>query len=326
MKFKSLIWRALLALTLFYLNPAFAATTAGVIELIEGDVKITRSDNAVLEPIVGDSVEEGDSVVTGANGELHVVMQDSGFIAVRPNTVMKIEQYRAEGDKDDKSVLSLLKGTFRSITGWIGKYSRDNYRITSPSGTIGIRGTDHEPLYIPQSDHGAEGEPGLYDKVNQGETFIQNPQGKIFVKANQSGFVPHRGQLAPKLLPGIPKFFRATRNEQAIERKRDIVKQQIEKRRLERRQYVRQKRTAERKKIMQERQKRGESLSGTGKRRIERRGQLKQNEESAERRRFTEEDKKQNRSKQRRSRLEENDRDDGRPASAEAGSHGGPRR
>ncbi len=304
MKFKSLIWRALVALNLFYLNPALAATTAGVVQLVEGDVTITRADNTVLEPIVGDSVEEGDTIVTGANGELQVIMADNGYIALRANTRIKIEQYRAEGDKDDRSVISLVEGALRSITGWIGKYSRGNYRITTPTGTIGIRGTDHESLYIPESARGAEGEPGLYDKVNQGETFIQNPQGKTFIKANQAGFVPYSGRLAPKLLPSIPKFFRATRNEQEIEHERGILKPQIEKRRLEQRQSVQKKRAAESKKIMQEKQLRGELPSAEGKRRLERHRQLRPNEQRAERHRFTEEDKKQNHPQQRRRALE----------------------
>ena len=57
--------------------------------------------------------------------------------------------------------------------------------------------------------------------------------------------MPYHGRLAPKLLPRIPKFFRATRNEQEIEHRREILKPQIDKRRLERRQHVQQKRTAE---------------------------------------------------------------------------------
>jgi len=232
-----------------YFTPAVAATTAGAIELVEGHVIITRADNISLAPIVGDSVQEGDTVITGPDGELHITMADSGFIAVRPNTRMKIEHYRAQGDSDDKSEISLIEGTFRSITGWIGKYSPKNYRVTTPTATLGIRGTDHEPLYIPEGASGAEGEPGTYDKVNQGETFIQNPRGKIFIKADHAGFVSYSGRLAPKLLPRIPNFFRATRNEQEIERRREILKPQIDKRRLERRQHVRQQRTAERRRF-----------------------------------------------------------------------------
>ena len=235
----------LAALATLYFNPAVAATTAGVIELVEGHVIIARADNISLAPIVGDSVEEGDTVITGPDGELHITMADSGFIAVRPNTRMKIEHYRAQGDNDDKSEISLIEGTFRSITGWIGKYSPKNYRVTTPTATLGVRGTDHEPLYIPEGAPGAEGDPGTYDKVNQGEAFIQNPRGKIFIKADHAGFVSYSGRFAPKLLPRIPNFFRATRNEQEIERRREILRPQIEKRRLERRQHVRQQHTAE---------------------------------------------------------------------------------
>ncbi|HVS26171.1 MAG TPA: FecR domain-containing protein [Burkholderiales bacterium] len=253
---KPSIWRAVFWLALFYFNPVHAATTAGVIELVEGDVKITRGGNPTLEPILGDSLEEGDTIVTGADGELQVSMEDGGFIAVRPNTRMKIEAYRAEGDADDKSILSLFQGTFRSITGWIGKYSRNNYQIKAPNATIGIRGTDHEPLYIPENAVGPEGEPGLYDKVNQGESFIQNQQGKIFVKTNQSGFVPHHGRTAPRLLARIPGFFRATRNEQRILQKRETLKKQIERRRLERRKFIQQKRTEQRKKLIEEKTRR----------------------------------------------------------------------
>jgi len=249
LKFKSLLWRTLAALTLFYFNPAIAATSAGVIELVEGHVVITRADNITLAPMVGDSVEEGDTIITGADGELHITMADSGFLAVRPNTRLKIEHYRADGDNDDKSEISLIEGTFRSITGWIGKYSPRNYRVITPTATLGIRGTDHEPLYIPEGASGAEGEPGMYDKVNQGETFIQNPRGKVFIKADHAGFVPYSGRAAPKLLPRIPNFFRATRNEQEIDRRREILKPQIDKRRLERRQHVRQQRTAERRRF-----------------------------------------------------------------------------
>ncbi|HEY6280519.1 MAG TPA: FecR domain-containing protein [Burkholderiales bacterium] len=249
---KSSIWRAVVWLALFHFNPAHAATTAGVIELVEGDVTITRGGNAALVPIVGDSLEEGDTIATGAEGELQVGMEDGGFTAVRPNTRIKIEAYRAEGDANDKSILSLFKGTFRSITGWIGKYSRKNYQIKTPTATIGIRGTDHEPLYIPEHAVRPEGEPGLYDKVNEGESFIQNKQGKIFVKPNQAGFVPYHGRAAPRLLGHIPDFFRATHNEQRIMERREVLKQQIEQRRLDRHKFVQQKRAEQRKKSMGE--------------------------------------------------------------------------
>ncbi|MGH8349249.1 MAG: FecR domain-containing protein, partial [Pseudomonas sp.] len=324
----------LILLCLFYFNWAHAATTAGVIELIEGEVKIIRGDNTIMEPIVGDSLEEGDTIVTGGDGELQVNMQDSGFIAVRPNTKMKIEAYRAEGDADDKSILSLFQGTFRSITGWIGKYSRNNYQIKAPTATIGIRGTDHEPLYIPENAARAEGEPGLYDKVNEGESFIQNPQGRIFVKPNQSGFVPQHGRAAPRLLAKIPGFFRATRNEQRILEKRKLLKQQIEQRRLERRKFMRQRHTELREKRMQEKtqrqkekreellekkQQRGQDSAGERKQRqLERLQEMRKGRDGPA-------DKKRPKEKKRRQ-LDEDETADGKNTRRESGEPAGSHR
>jgi hypothetical protein len=38
--------------------------------------------------------------------------------------------------------ISLLKGTMRVVTGLIGKTAPDNVRFSTPSATIGIRGTE----------------------------------------------------------------------------------------------------------------------------------------------------------------------------------------
>jgi len=68
-------------------------------------------------------------------------MEDGGYIGVRPNTQMRIANYKAEGGPDDQSVISLLQGSFRSITGWIGKLGGSNYRIVTR--TVTIRGSRH---------------------------------------------------------------------------------------------------------------------------------------------------------------------------------------
>ena len=42
-----------------------------------------------------------------------------------------------------RAFFSLLKGGFRSISGLIGKVNHDEYQVTTPVATIGIRGTDY---------------------------------------------------------------------------------------------------------------------------------------------------------------------------------------
>ena len=42
-----------------------------------------------------------------------------------------------------RAIFSLLKGGFRSISGLIGKINHDEYQVSTPVATIGIRGTDY---------------------------------------------------------------------------------------------------------------------------------------------------------------------------------------
>lgn len=282
---RSLIAPLAAALPLLAAFPAGAAIVAGTVELAEGEVQVLRESQS-LAPKVGDVIHQGDTVVTAKDGELHLRMEDQGFLALRPNTRMKIEAYRAKGDRDDKSVLFLFTGTLRSITGWIGKNVPRNYRIRTATAALGIRGTDHEPLYIPEDPRGAEGEPGTYDKVNEGETFIQNPRGRVFVKPNQSAFVPFHARVAPKLLPKIPAFFRPTRNEAAIEKRRDTLKQEIDKRLKERRKEIKEKKKVEREQALAEKRK------GQEDRRKNLKSRPEERQRQLEERRLQREDKK----------------------------------
>ena len=216
--------------------PAAAQVVAGKVELVEGDVRFLAPARGPRSPKVDDAVYEGDSIVTGSSGEVHLRMEDGGLIAVRPNTRMRIANFRAEGDDDDRLAIGLLAGSFRSITGWIAKFSRNNYTVRTPTATIGVRGTDHEPFVIPEGS--ALGEPGTYDKVNQGGTFIASRHGRVEIAPNQSGFAHARRAERPQVLARVPAHFRATRNEERVTRRYQEIQQRVQQQREERRKVI----------------------------------------------------------------------------------------
>src|SRR5436190_2031090 len=88
-----------------FLSPAFAQTAggqatpvlAGKVELVEGDVRFFDRAMTVRRPVTEDPIFEGESIATGANGEVHLRMEDGGFIAVRPGTRLRIAKFRAQG-------------------------------------------------------------------------------------------------------------------------------------------------------------------------------------------------------------------------------------
>src|SRR5712691_1612528 len=201
------------------------AVLAGKVELVEGDVRFFDRGMTMRRPFTEDSIFEGESIATGANGELHLRMEDGGFIAVRPGTRMRIAKFRAQGDESDVMTIGLLEGSLRSITGWIARFGRNNYQVRTPTVTIGVRGTDHEPFHIPAGS--PLGEPGTYDKVNQGGTYLQTAQGRVDVAPGRAGFAGLRRAERPRVLESIPAHFRPTRHEERITRRYQEIQQRL---------------------------------------------------------------------------------------------------
>ena len=231
---------AALASAAFMLLAAFAASaevTYAHVEFVQGTVSILDAKGQARAPQVKDKIFAGETVLTGRNGELHVRTDDHGYVAFRANTKMKIDSYLAEGDKDDNVVMSLLYGSLRSVTGWIGKHNADKYTIRTPTATIGIRGTDHEPHVILPSGPG-EGPPaappGTYEKVHSGATIIKNEGGQTVVNANHVAFAPHDGKAPPRALDRAPDIYKPTANEGRIEGRRKELAKEMEEKRLSR--------------------------------------------------------------------------------------------
>src|SRR2546429_3227876 len=189
-----------------FLSPAFAQAAggqgtpvlAGKVELVEGDVRFFDRAMTVRRPVTEDPIFEGESIATGANGEVHLRMEDGGFIAVRPGTRMRIARFRAQGDESDVMTIGLLEGTLRSLTRWIAKYGRDNYQVRTPTVTIGVRATDHEPVHIPAGS--SAGEAGTSAKMNQGGTYLRTAQGRVDVAPGRAGFAGLRRAERPRVL------------------------------------------------------------------------------------------------------------------------------
>lgn len=211
MKYSS-ISLALLAL----LGAGSALAEAGRFQFVHGDVSVIHPNGSQTAARKGDLVDEGDTIATGALAQAQLVMKDEGLIALRPDSRLRLDTYRFNGKADgsEQGVFGLLKGGFRSITGWIGRVNKDNYKIRTATATIGIRGTDHEALYIPPPVAGesALGPAGTYDKVNTGQTYLETGTGRIELSINQVGFVAASGTQPPVRLPATPSFLKATPN------------------------------------------------------------------------------------------------------------------
>ena len=203
----------LLAVGLLLPWSAQAQISAARVMSVSGDVKVSDALGNVRVLQKGAEIKSGEKIITADGALAQLRLNDGGFMSIRPGTEMVIDrfQYDEKNASNSSLLISLIRGGLRSISGLIGKTNPDGYQIKSNTATVGIRGTDHEPMVIPMgaSPLAALGQPGLYDKVNDGETFIRNQAGLLAIKKGEVGFTPlGAANMPPQALKVIPDFYK----------------------------------------------------------------------------------------------------------------------
>jgi hypothetical protein len=214
----NLLTRVLFSMAL--LAPAAAHAAAGQMLFALGRVEIQRGAQT-LPAARGTPVEVGDVISTGPTGLAQVRLQDGALLSLRYGSSMKVEEYRmpapvaaapapiqgaqpARAVGGGRSVLRLLRGAFRTVTGLIGRDSGDTYSVITPVATIGIRGTDYSAAYC-NGDCGSSAD-GLYLGVSNGGIEVFNDAGKLDLANDQYGYVkdnataPDRELAPPEVL------------------------------------------------------------------------------------------------------------------------------
>lgn len=184
--------------------PAAMAQDAGSVVFVKGDVSAERQPPEAL--VKGDAIRTNDTVVTGDASRAQLLMLDGAKIAIRPNSRLRIEEFSftppaTSGatitSSNDKSVMSLVKGGFRTITGAIGKQNAADYEVRTAVGVLGIRGTDYTAVFcsgdcdwVPGVAAGAAIPDGLYLGVTAGVIVFRTSTTTIELKAGEYAFIP----------------------------------------------------------------------------------------------------------------------------------------
>ncbi len=213
--FKFLLATLTFACACVFVTTSGPVWAAGIVTTVSGAASVLTEageTRAISEKM---RIDTGDTIITGKNGEVIIVTDDKGVIAMRANSRLHIDDYVANGDEKDRASYTLLKGFMRSVTGWIGKVAPRNYKIRAANATIGIRGTDHEVGLVEGESAGVGA--GVYSKVDEGETTLANPAGEVSVKAGRAAFVDFSKPAAPRLLDRIPPIFKPGLNEKTID-------------------------------------------------------------------------------------------------------------
>lgn len=108
-----------------------------------------------------------DVLRTGPSSEGGITFTDGTLMSFKENSQYSVDSYKFKTASNSSFTGSLVTGGFRTVTGQIAKQNSNNYAISTPVATIGVRGTDYQAVY--QGGY-------LYVQVFKGTVCI-NPYG-----------------------------------------------------------------------------------------------------------------------------------------------------
>ena len=157
------------------------AAPAGQISESTGFVTVGAPEKSPVSAKKGSGVDVGQVITTGTNGQAVIKFQDGQTIALKSNSIFKVNSYKFDQASPERgeSVFALLQGGLRAITGLIGNNNKAGWRLATPTATAGIRGTDF--LVAIQQ--------GTFFKVNSGAISATNAGGTTVVAAGETASV-----------------------------------------------------------------------------------------------------------------------------------------
>ena len=115
--------------------------TIGVVRNSAGSATLTRGEK-VLPATTGTRLHAGDTLGTGPDGSLGVILRDESSLSLGPSSSLVLRDFLFSPSRGKFALwVRLSKGTMAYLSGLIGKMAPEKARFETPSATIGIRGT-----------------------------------------------------------------------------------------------------------------------------------------------------------------------------------------
>ena len=121
--------------------PASAQEIIGIVRNSEGEAAITHEGH-VLPASEGTKLFAGDTLSTGSDGSLGVILRDDSTLSLGPGSSFVIQKFLFSPAEEKFGLLvRLTRGTMAYLSGLIGKLSPESVRFETPTASIGVRGT-----------------------------------------------------------------------------------------------------------------------------------------------------------------------------------------
>jgi len=174
-------------------------TRVGYVVRQQGEVTVNNEDDSPRALETNSPIYEGDRIGTGVNATVFIAMDDGAEIHLKEDSTIEISEYVITPDLDrgSSSILNLIRGGLRKLSGAIGSSGSANYEFQTGLATIGIRGTEYVikickfddcSQTVDRNDPGAR----LHAVVLEGAISLANDAGKqILLATGEYGTASH---------------------------------------------------------------------------------------------------------------------------------------
>lgn len=139
-----------LLLALGMTSAAWAQEAIGFVKTVTGDGSVT-SAGKVVKAVAGTPVHVNSVLKTGAKGTMGITFKDNQVMSFGPDTEVTVDEFLYAPAKGDlKFAASMSKGTLNVVSGVIAKLKPDAVSMKTPTGEIGVRGTNYVVKVEPQ--------------------------------------------------------------------------------------------------------------------------------------------------------------------------------
>lgn len=119
-----------------------AAEAAGVVKTVKGTVQIEHA-GASTGAAIGSDIYSSDRVVTGPQSSVGITLRDTTQLSAGANTILDLSKFAFNSTTYDGELHATVKrGSLAVISGKLAKANPDAVRFSTPTTTLGVRGTE----------------------------------------------------------------------------------------------------------------------------------------------------------------------------------------
>ena len=116
--------------------------------LVVAYVKTTAGDawvstqGVMVKATLGTAVFQGSVLKTGSGSSLGITFTDNTVMSFGPDTELKVDDYLYAPNQNQLQLnVNLVNGTLNYVSGLIAKFKPESVTVKTPTGIIGVRGT-----------------------------------------------------------------------------------------------------------------------------------------------------------------------------------------